>query len=79
MRYQWCLDQDENRVVGQMIEAEEMRKSLNCINLNQNDFKELIAMKCFVYRNDCHDNIGRPLMFFVLKNLKLKDVSIDHL
>lgn len=36
-------------------------------------------MKCFVYRKDSRDNIGRPLMFFILKNLKLRNIEMDHL
>ena len=59
-----------------MVQAEELRQELDCQNLEAEEFRELIDMKCLVYREGYCDKLGRPILFFIIKNFKPKNVEI---
>ena len=75
LRYLNGHDWDVEFVKNRLREAEEIRSSLG--PLNSDDFSELISMGFFKFRPDCHDKVGRPILFVIAKNLKLKKVSYD--
>ena len=59
-------------------ECEKIRESLRCNLMSVNEFGKLLEMKFFVY-NGCRDKLGRPIMFFLTRNMNLQGVDHDHL
>ena len=46
--------------------------------MSKNEFKELFDLNVLFF-NGTHDQVGRPLLILLTRNMNLQNVDVDHL
>lgn len=71
------VDPNPQACVSIIRKTEEKRLELNLNDLHSTDFDDLIRMNCFVDPGS-YDKEGRPILFLLMRNFNLRNISVEH-